>query len=272
MRQPDAFASASFPMNTSDISPALRPDAVVLLGRGGTGAASRQSLTALAEALGQSPAPACRVVAAFVDKAAPSLPEALQQCLPARRIVVLPLFSPDEPALLRWLHKLAMRWRAAQPAPGVPIHFAQPWLGAAALPSLLLAHIDEATGMPDIAETAGDSWQQDPQAWSQVPAHRHHALVCTGPRCTALGAVAVWQSLGDAVQADSALRGQLRLLQTSCQYPCNHGPLAIVYPDGVWYGRLTPDDAPGVIAAHVLARSVSAEHHVHGPTGALPDL
>src|SRR5256885_10293660 len=83
-----------------------------------TGAASRQSLIELADALRQTLEPACKVVTSFVDKAAPSLPEALQQCLPARSIVVLPLFSPDEPALLRWLHKLAMRWRSQLPDQG----------------------------------------------------------------------------------------------------------------------------------------------------------
>lgn len=257
-------------MNTSDTSPALRPCAVVMLGRGGTGAASRQSLIALADALRQSLPADCTIVTAFVDKAAPSLPEALQQCLPARSIVVLPLFSPDEPALLRWLHKLAMRWRSAQADQDVQVRFAASMLGAAALPQLLLTQIDEALQTPDIAETAGDHWQQDPQAWSQVPEHQHHALVCTGPRCTALGAIAVWQRLGDAVQASSVLRSKLRLLQTSCQYPCNHGPLAIVYPDGVWYGALTEDNAAEVIEAHVLSREVSRQHHVHGPLNGLP--
>lgn len=265
MPPPAGCASASFPMNSSDTSLLSRPDAVILLGRGGTGAASRQSLIELADALRQTLEPACKVVTSFVDKAAPSLPEALQQCLPARSIVVLPLFSPDEPALLRWLHKLAMRWRSQLPDQTVQVRFADHLLGAAAMPALLLSQMAQALQAPDIAETAGDQWQHDPQAWSQVPDHQHHALICTGPRCTALGAVAVWQTLGEAVQASSELRARLRLLQTSCQYPCNHGPLAIVYPDGVWYGRLTAGNVAQVVEAHVLSRPVCAEHHVHGP-------
>lgn len=265
MPPPAGCASASFPMNSPETTTPSRPDAVIVLGRGGTGAASRQSLIELADTLRLTLEPAGEVVTAFVDKAAPSLPEALQQCLPARSIVVLPLFSPDEPALLRWLHKLAMRWRSQQPGPGVQLRFADNLLSAAAMPALLVSQISQALQAPDVAETAGDQWQRDPQAWSQVPEHQHHALVCTGPRCTALGAVAVWQSLGEAVQASSELRAKLRLLQTSCQYPCNHGPLAIVYPEGVWYGRLAPGNAAEVIEAHVLARQVCPEHHVHGP-------
>jgi (2Fe-2S) ferredoxin len=257
-------------MNSSETSLPSTPDAVIVLGRGGTGAASRHSLVELADALRQTLEPACKVVTAFVDKAAPSLPEALQQCLPARSIVVLPLFAPDEPALLRWLHKLAMRWRSAQPGQGVQVRFADTLLGATPMPALLLSQMAQALQAPDIAETAGDHWQHDPQAWSQVPDHQHHALICTGPRCTALGAVAFWLSLGEAVQASSELRARLRLLQTSCQYPCNHGPLAIVYPDGVWYGQLTAGNAAQVVEAHVLSRKVSEEHHVHGPVELAP--
>ncbi|WP_280190785.1 (2Fe-2S) ferredoxin domain-containing protein [Delftia sp. PS-11] len=276
MQPPAGCASVSSPMHSlDDISCLAAPQvqhAVVLLGRGGAGAASRQSLIALAEALRPRLPPGCKLVAAFVDKAAPSLPEALQQCMPARSIIVLPVFAPDEPALLRWLHKLAMRWRAAQAQPDIQIRFADTLLNSSGLPPILLQQIAQAAQAPDVAELAGERWQNDPDAWSQVPEHQHHALVCTGPRCTALGALAVWQSLGDAVQARQKLRSRLRLLQTSCQYPCNHGPLAIVYPEGVWYGRLVADNVAQVIETHVLARQVCPEHHVHGPVVLPPGI
>lgn len=32
-----------------------------------------------------------------------------------------------------------------------------------------------------------------------------------------------------------------------CLGPCFDGPTAVVYPDGVWYGGLTADDAPGLV-------------------------
>lgn len=32
-----------------------------------------------------------------------------------------------------------------------------------------------------------------------------------------------------------------------CLGPCFDGPTAVVYPDGVWYGALTPDDAAGLV-------------------------
>lgn len=32
-----------------------------------------------------------------------------------------------------------------------------------------------------------------------------------------------------------------------CLGPCFDGPTAVLYPDGVWYGGLTVDDAPGLV-------------------------
>jgi (2Fe-2S) ferredoxin len=255
-------------MTTSETPPG--GDAVVLLGRGGTGASAREALLELQQALQALLPPGCQVAIAFVDKAAPSLPEALDGCAVAARIAIVPLFAPDEPALRRWLHKLVMRWRATRPEARAHIAFAPPLLQAADLPALLLQRLPAALASEDVAREAGEQWQRDPQAWSEVPPHSHHALVCTGPRCTALGAMAVWQELTGAIQADAALRARLRPLQTSCQYPCNHGPLVILYPDGVWYGRLEAGSAARVLRAHVLEGRASHGHHVHGPLPAPP--
>ncbi len=32
-----------------------------------------------------------------------------------------------------------------------------------------------------------------------------------------------------------------------CLGPCFDGPTAVVYPDGVWYGGLSTDDAEGIV-------------------------
>ena len=75
-------------------------NAVILLGRGGTGAAAREALQSIADEL-QLRLPGSKILVAFVDKATPSLPEALDLCIGVRSVVVLPLLAPDEPALTR---------------------------------------------------------------------------------------------------------------------------------------------------------------------------
>ena len=237
-------------------------NAVILLGRGGTGAAAREALQSIADEL-QLRLPGSKILVAFVDKATPSLPEALDLCIGVRSVVVLPLLAPDEPALTRWLHKVAMRWRALHSDESPSIRFAPSLMLAEQLADLAYEQAVHALQAKDVAKTAGAQWQDDPIGWSSVPAHTHHALVCMGPRCTVRGAVAVWEAIGEALKTTPGLQCRLRPLQTSCQYPCNHGPLVIVYPEGVWYGRLEAQEVGQVLGAHVLEGRPDSAHTVH---------
>ena len=78
-----------------------------------------------------------------------------------------------------------------------------------------------------------------------------HLFVCTNPRAS--GKPACGPGGGDdllrEVQRGLLARGASHVLVTPCGClgPCFDGPNAVVYPDGVWYGRLTVDDAPGLV-------------------------
>lgn len=254
-----------------------KPNALLLLGRGGLGAAAKNELQALLQTCQQ----ASRDIAmqlAFVDRNLPALPEALDSLCaalaPADRaqmcIVIQPVLVPDEPALRRWLQKVAMRWLVSQAAHARPrLVFAQPVLQLDGLVPALLRSLPQAAALPDVVADVGEEgWQTDPVAWSSIPAHQRHVLWCMGPRCVAKGAAALWPRLSQAVQASPPLKQQLMLLQTSCQYPCNHGPLMIVYPDGVWYGNLDEDSLLPVLKSHVEGGEACASHRVHPPPSA----
>ncbi|MDO4724611.1 MAG: (2Fe-2S) ferredoxin domain-containing protein, partial [Comamonadaceae bacterium] len=245
-----------------------RPLGVVVLGRGGSGAAAREQLQALAEQL-RAQLPGARIAIAFADRASPSLPEALTQCLPCRQIIVLPLLLPGENALLRWLEKVARRWRHQQAsAPEAlaalpPIVFAPGIWQQPALPELLARQIAQAQALPDVTQTTPERWQHDPAAWSTIPPHQRHALLCLGPRCTALGAAALWPQLTERLRACGKLQRGVMALQTSCQYPCNHGPLLIVYPEGIWYGRLDEDAIAHIVDEHLQHGRPLAQYRIH---------
>ncbi|MFT3815323.1 MAG: CbiX/SirB N-terminal domain-containing protein [Acidovorax sp.] len=246
--------------------------AIVLLGRGGVAKSTTGELTELAAQLARQ-WPGAQVQPAFVDRWQPDLPTALTLCADAgaQTIAILPLMLPDEAALRRWLHKVAMRWRAARGkgGDGCPrLVFAEPLSHTVPLPALLAdAARRTLASQPDVPTLFGDDddWQHDPKGWSSVPEHTHHALWCTGPRCAAIGAVALWPVLTGAINDTPELKKCVRPLQTSCQYPCNHGPLMIVYPEGVWYGPLDADGIRQVLTRHVLHGEVDAELRVHGP-------
>jgi (2Fe-2S) ferredoxin len=83
-----------------------------------------------------------------------------------------------------------------------------------------------------------------------------HLFVCTNqiasgkPACGRRGGVEFMA----AVQRELITRGvTARVTACGCLGPCFDGPNAVVYPDGVWYGGLTEDDAPAI-----------AEHLEHG--------
>ena len=242
--------------------------AIVLLGRGGVARSTTAELVALATQLSHQCAGA-PVQAAFADRWQPDLPAALSACGDVQTIVIVPMMLPDEAALRRWLHKVVMRWRAAHHGGAGPrLVFADPLTHTVALPPLLAAAVDHALAQnADVATVIGeDDWQRDPKGWSSVPEHRHHALWCTGPRCTAAGALALWPVVTATINSNPALARSVQPLQTSCQYPCNHGPLMIVYPEGVWYGPVTETDIHRVLTDHVLHHRVDGALRVHGPT------
>ena len=78
-----------------------------------------------------------------------------------------------------------------------------------------------------------------------------HLFVCTN--VTASGKPACGKRGGDAilaaVQHKLLERGATGVQVTACAClgPCFDGPNAVVYPDGVWYGDLTVDDADAIV-------------------------
>lgn len=248
--------------------------AIILLSRGAAYASGATELTELAQQLhatlvAQGQSPLC-VTPAFVDRSQPALPEALDLCASAQTIVILPVMVPDEPSLRRWLHKLVMRWRASR-ADGVHcprLVFAQPLLQTPQLADVLALALENAvqSNAQDVPALVGDGdWEHDPKGWSIVPEHQHHVLWCVGPRCTAKGAAQLWPHLARTVQQNPGLKKKVMLLQTSCQYPCNHGPLMIIYPGGQWYGPMDQANIETVLTAHVLHENVSEDLCIQGP-------
>ncbi len=92
---------------------------------------------------------------------------------------------------------------------------------------------------------------------------RRHLFVCTNARSS--GKPACGASGSDVliaeVQRRLLARGATDVLVTPCGClgPCFDGPTAVVYPDGVWYGGLTPDDADGLVEHLIDGKPVEAK-------------
>jgi len=76
-----------------------------------------------------------------------------------------------------------------------------------------------------------------------------HVAVCTNQTCAADGAPAVLERLRQAAR-DAEDGAGVRVTRTSCLGQCGDGPNVAVYPDGVWYQRVDPEDADRIVSSH----------------------
>ncbi len=95
---------------------------------------------------------------------------------------------------------------------------------------------------------------------------RAHVLVCGGTGCTSSGSLAVQKAFTENIEA-FGLSEEVKLVQTGCFGLCALGPVVIVYPDGTFYSRVTPEDVKEIVEEHLLKGRI-VERLVYNDTGA----
>ncbi len=83
---------------------------------------------------------------------------------------------------------------------------------------------------------------------------RKIVFVCVNRRaggeacCAARDSEAIAEALKSRVKA-LGLSRRIRVSKSGCQDLCARGPNVMVFPDGVWYAGVTPDDLDRIVAA-----------------------
>ena len=80
---------------------------------------------------------------------------------------------------------------------------------------------------------------------------RSHVLMCGGTGCTASGSKELQAALAKELEA-KGLQDEIKIVQTGCFGLCALGPIMIIYPEGVFYSRVTLDDIPEIVEEHLL--------------------
>jgi len=94
---------------------------------------------------------------------------------------------------------------------------------------------------------------------------RSHVLVCTGAGCIASGALEIVAALRNEIE-ELGLEDECKVIETGCLGPCVVGPVAVIYPDGVFYQNIKPEDAADIAEEHLLKGRV-VERLVHKAPG-----
>lgn len=80
---------------------------------------------------------------------------------------------------------------------------------------------------------------------------RSHILVCEGTGCTSSNSAAIVQALNDELAVHN-LQDEVKVVTTGCFGLCALGPIMIVYPEGAFYSRMTPEHIPEIVSEHIL--------------------
>ncbi|MBE7032445.1 MAG: NADH-quinone oxidoreductase subunit NuoF [Ruminococcaceae bacterium] len=80
---------------------------------------------------------------------------------------------------------------------------------------------------------------------------RGHILCCGGTGCTSSGCDAIIKEM-EAQLAAHDLEKEFKIIKTGCFGLCALGPIMIVYPEGAFYSRVTPEDVKEIVEEHLV--------------------
>lgn len=79
--------------------------------------------------------------------------------------------------------------------------------------------------------------------------YRSHILICGGSGCP--GSPMIIEALKEEM-IKRKLENEVRIVQIGCPGFCSQGPLMIIYPEGILYCEVSPDDVPEIVEETII--------------------
>lgn len=88
---------------------------------------------------------------------------------------------------------------------------------------------------------------------------KHHIFICTSCRingqqkglCYSKDSVDLVTKFMEAIE-DNDLSGEVMITNTGCFGICDKGPVAVIYPEGIWYGNLSEESVEKIVEEHIV--------------------
>jgi NADH:ubiquinone oxidoreductase subunit F (NADH-binding)/(2Fe-2S) ferredoxin/NAD-dependent dihydropyrimidine dehydrogenase PreA subunit len=80
---------------------------------------------------------------------------------------------------------------------------------------------------------------------------RSHILVCCGTGCTSSQSPLIIENLENKIKANK-LDKEVKVVKTGCFGLCSEGPVVVIYPEGVMYFKVTPEDVNEIVSEHLI--------------------